>query len=310
MVRTWQELTAEKVLNLFLYGRETRPTNLVDDSLIREPNDTPPPIKVDAVSFMADGPGRFVTPSMVPLIDSFFTSNDPLLDGNGAKQVIPLSVMAGWLGSETNFSYQQYDFDSADLGYRALIWGSSGFKLTEAHFIIEADGTRKVEDIKILPFDDNYDFESDDTLTQLVEDVAKDWTDPSGIGRRVDFEFENKANVLATNPHTDPYTSTDYSQDQADEPWILGSAANFASLYNDVQLVTNPLFDNQTDGPIRFLDGNKPIIYGTTGADTLDYTIAEGETVTGTYLSPYIQNGIEVAPDGALRTAAMKEVVP
>ncbi len=51
-------LSAQEITNLYLYGQETTPENLLDESLIR-PSDTITPTSVDKQTFMATGPGRF-----------------------------------------------------------------------------------------------------------------------------------------------------------------------------------------------------------------------------------------------------------
>ena len=50
----YSQLTPEMMLNLYLYGQETTPSNLVDDSLIR-PFGQVLQIDVDPVSFMSTG---------------------------------------------------------------------------------------------------------------------------------------------------------------------------------------------------------------------------------------------------------------
>jgi hypothetical protein len=61
-------LTAEEVMNWYLYGQATRPSNLIDDSLIRPAGATVTVVQ-DRAEFMA-GPWRFA------LGCSFVTSED------------------------------------------------------------------------------------------------------------------------------------------------------------------------------------------------------------------------------------------
>jgi hypothetical protein len=63
-------LTAREVINWFLYGQATQPSNLVDDSLIRPAGQTAT-VTQDISEFMA-GPGRFALGCKFQLITDFF----------------------------------------------------------------------------------------------------------------------------------------------------------------------------------------------------------------------------------------------
>src|SRR5262249_3460659 len=143
-------------------------------------------IDVDPVSFMSTGPGRFAKLSQSTLVQNFFSSQDPRLAGTGERRVINLKDMLGIVGGDSSFSFQQRDYaDSTDdLALRALIWGSSSFKVSDdTEFVIDADGTRSIENWAVLPFDDNFDFNSANPLTTVFEDTLTEMMDPSGLGR-------------------------------------------------------------------------------------------------------------------------------
>ena len=63
MARSWTEITNEIMTNLYLYGQETKPADLVSDSLIRPgtalDGTKGKEIEIDALSFMLSGPGRY-----------------------------------------------------------------------------------------------------------------------------------------------------------------------------------------------------------------------------------------------------------
>lgn len=95
----YSQLTSEMMLNLYLYGQETTPSNLVDDSLIR-PFGQVLQIDVDPVSFMSTGAGRFARLGQSTLVQDFFYSHNPQLDGTGQRQAFSVTSDAGHLGRD------------------------------------------------------------------------------------------------------------------------------------------------------------------------------------------------------------------
>ena len=59
MIYNWTQLGINEITNLYLYGTTTTPTDLASEARIRPAGENPVPIVLDAVSFMATGPGRF-----------------------------------------------------------------------------------------------------------------------------------------------------------------------------------------------------------------------------------------------------------
>ena len=80
MARSWAEITNEIMTSLYLYGQETKPTNLVGDSLIRNGSaldgTTFKTIDLDAVSFMISGPGRYGYGAESPVVKGFMSWTD------------------------------------------------------------------------------------------------------------------------------------------------------------------------------------------------------------------------------------------
>lgn len=66
----------EKITNLFLYGQETTPTDLIDDELIRpsDPLTLPPEFHVNLQDFMDTGAGRFAIGAQFELVQAFFSN--------------------------------------------------------------------------------------------------------------------------------------------------------------------------------------------------------------------------------------------
>ncbi|HBT87319.1 hypothetical protein [Desulfobacter sp.] len=162
--------TAEEVTNLFLYNNEEKPTNIVDTALIRSESDHHTR-SVDANEFM-EGPGRFALAAMSNLVKKFFTAAD--IPGYSYGQSLNLSKVEmaealGIEGSESNIVFQQYNYDDGqdNYGERVYIWGSSSFKIgDDTRFVIDTDGTRHIENLTIRPFDDDFDFNSENIFTK------------------------------------------------------------------------------------------------------------------------------------------------
>ena len=82
-VYDWKDISVKDITTMFLYGSFKKPDNLVDDKLIRqkvvtkddvsvfEDGTALPAIKLDAVSFMSSGPGRFALGAQFPLVKAF-----------------------------------------------------------------------------------------------------------------------------------------------------------------------------------------------------------------------------------------------
>src|SRR5215218_8220480 len=101
----YQDLTPEVVMNLFLYGQTTRPASLMDDSLLRPANQDSI-VFVDAVSFMTDGPGRFINPSMSTLVQNFFSSTNTALSADGARHEYSIADMKAIVSGDEKIAIQ------------------------------------------------------------------------------------------------------------------------------------------------------------------------------------------------------------
>ncbi|MEZ5691989.1 MAG: hypothetical protein R3D71_10060 [Rickettsiales bacterium] len=309
-VYNWNQLGIEEVTNLYLYGSLNTPDNLASDTLIRpkvvRQNDvymfedgTPlASITLDTVSFMSSGPGYFAKASNSALIQQFF-NNTTLLSTSGVRQEFSLAMIKSILGLndiQSNISIQQYAYDvgSADFLQRSYIYNTSGFTITDNHspadrkikFIIEADGTRHIQNMRILPLSDNFDFDSSDKSTVLANTVLQPNIDPSNIGRRANIIFDeaSKANV----PLITDYYKADYDNDVAATNSWFDAAAGLAKLSTLSSSLISDLWDS---GVTKFLTAdNRPIIYGTNDGDTFNASIFNDSSLPT--LAPYAKNGI------------------
>ncbi len=284
-------LTSQKITNLYLYGKETAPENLLDESLIRS-SDAIATTSVDTQTFMTTGPGRFAVGRQFDLVNRFFTADSTQLPvGSYSKSELAerlgydiLKDFFGW-----NMNHYNYQDGTDDYAERTYIWNSQSFKIVDdASFIVEENGSRHIESFGIEPnidprFPENFDFKSQDGLTKIGNDYLQPRVDPSNIGRKVNIDFTGEA------PRT-TYDGNSYLNDLIKmNTW---SGLDLIKLKGDMDLLLEGLWFN---GVTRFLDSNnRPILYGTDNADNL-YTSDVSSVLASTkypYLKPYAANGI------------------
>lgn len=278
-------LSASEITAAFLYGKHQAPSSLVDEGLIRAPQGDPSlevePIVVDVNEYMA-GAGRFALATMSSLVRHFFSpiKGDPFV-GPGSYTKEELADLLGI--TKYGISFQQYDYDDgkADYTERTFVWNSSKFKLADdVVFVVDEFGNRTIENFAIVPDGpENFDFVTNDPLFQLFADYLKARMDPSDLGRTVDILFTDY-----TGPRT-TYTLDNYYTDVVrNEEWFTGPQLR---LWPETDDILDDLF---ADGVTKFLDGNKPILYGTTGDDE----VTAADVGDYPYLEPYEGNGVVI----------------
>ena len=131
------QVSAKEITNLYLYGQPTTPSNLEDDSLIRD-STVPNTIKeIDTSEFMETGPGRFAVGSQFELVQKFFdpdfavTSETDTEDKTYTKEKLAkefgLSDGYGW--SMKQYNFVDSDENNQDYIERVYIWNSMSFQI-------------------------------------------------------------------------------------------------------------------------------------------------------------------------------------
>lgn len=107
--------TAEQVTNTYLYGSETKPTDIATDSLIRPKDIISPVIDVKLDEYMA-GPGRFVLPGSFNVIEYFlnpslYADSFKLEPGTYSKDQLfsAFGITQGWVNSRCNKNKKNID---------------------------------------------------------------------------------------------------------------------------------------------------------------------------------------------------------
>ena len=314
---TVSELNKENITNLYLYGELEKPTNLVDDNLIRRPDEfdeegrlinPQATVNVDAVQLMETGPGRFAVPAQFELVQRFF---DPSFDPTPGEYLsVSKSVLNQLYFNLPSISWQMrqvnYDDGQDNLTERAYIWNNMAFQIADdsnLKFVIEPDGTKKIENFSAYPRldnPDNFDFTTSGLAGIVANDFLEPRIDPSRIGRTVNINFDNIDRIEPI----EIYTENDFYQD------LKPSEGGVEDLFTDGDIETRYFIDLVTAGSrifpernqfidelfqaetIRFLDdSNRPILYGTLDNDLLLTAASITPTYTPT-LHPFKNNGV------------------
>ncbi|NEQ40080.1 MAG: VWA domain-containing protein [Okeania sp. SIO3I5] len=316
-----EPLAVNEITNWYLYGQETTPTNLADESLIRpEPPDPLPSdidiikIPIDATQFM-DTVGRFAIGSQFELVQRFFYEDgDTLFELGPEGTVIP--VILEWeefykpgTYKKAQLARDEFNMDSFgwtmqhlnwrdetdDYAERTYLYNTQEYKISDdALFIVETDGTKRIENFAIEPREvaeedpdnldtdrDNFDFDGGSPLTNIGNAILKPNVDPSGIGRTVYFDYVNEDSIPEVTYDREAYDADVLTKQSFTE------GANLLKLNEDITKLTDDLFN---DGVTRFLDDqNRPIFYGTQEADFLEAPLNAPKLTTS-----YDENGILV----------------
>ena len=290
------QLNRNNITNQYLYGQLTTPTNLADDSLIRPKNATTT-VEVGVVEFMATGAGRFAVGSQFALVQRFFA---PFLTSPTVPPGRYTKAQLGVIAGLDTFSWkmQQYNWEDGIDDYfdRVWVYNTIEFSISEdAVFIVEADGSKRIENFTVFPRADvpeNFDLVSSDGFTGIANFVANPFVDPWGIGRKVNIEFSDSNLIPRTT-----YTSQDFADDlNRRDDWSIATPTALAKIAAGKDDFVNGLFN---DGVTKFLDGNKPIIYGSPDADSLVASAIDFRspgppfgTNQAPLLAPFIGNGL------------------
>jgi len=295
MVYTWNQLTAAELTNWFLYGQPNKPANLLDETLMR-PAGKEQPIDIDAVSFMANGAGRFAFGSSFALVDAFMSGGlFGSLKGPQSFSLQQAMTALGKAGSD-KLSILQMDYKDgvADHALRSYLYNQDSFRIAPgALFVIDANGDRHIENFAVLPFDDNFDFEGS-FWSNIGNAYLNARIDPDQIGRilRLKFDAASKNAIPRVS-----YTQQSYQADQQKYAASYTHFANASSLLSEIPPLVDALW---SAGVTQLLDGNRPILYGTDQADIVNGTITVGKHPVnlatlhsaGFDISGFVQNGI------------------
>ena len=203
-------VSVDEILARYLWNQETAPSpsELVDDKWIRDASAKGDALMIDAQEYMTHGGGRFVSAANFEFFKNFFSSEfsagsyDFISMWNILKADDPLSPEISNDKKIKKFtkSISQYmsGVGSSDYLTRAFIFGSTGFTIDfdSIKFVVKADGTKEIQGLKIIPCEDNFDFDSINGVANYLNEGFKKVIDPFGIGRTVPIKFTGDVSAV------------------------------------------------------------------------------------------------------------------
>jgi hypothetical protein len=160
--------TAGQVTNMFLYGRTTRPSDLLDPSILNHRDSVSEnKLDVDADEYMEYGPGRFVNSANFDVVTKFFQTAD-LPPGTYTKTQLFQRFRITYGGYAVNKIF--LGTYASDYAERTHVWGTTELKtVDDAVFVFNADSLREIENFAIVPDgNENFDFAGEGRLQKLT----------------------------------------------------------------------------------------------------------------------------------------------
>ena len=203
-------VSVDEILARYLWNQETAPSpsELVDDKWIRDASAKGDALMIDAQEYMKHGGGRFVSAADFELFKNFFSSEfsagsydfismwnilkpddrlDPKITNDEKVKKFTRAISQYMTG-----------VGSSDYLTRAFIFGSTGFTIDfdSIKFVVKADGTKEIQGLKIIPCEDNFDFDSINGVANYLNEGFKKVIDPFGIGRTVPIKFTGDVSAV------------------------------------------------------------------------------------------------------------------
>ncbi|WP_277420393.1 calcium-binding protein [Xanthomonas bonasiae] len=183
--------TINQIVSRYLFNADVPPSNLADEALIRDAGQKGGQVDVDANEYMTTGAGRFAGVERFNFVRNFLAGND--YKGSLAPGVYTTSELLAAYGITDNLlAVQQYyqGVYESDYSERAYVFGSGNYKINDdAVFYVNENGTREIDNICVVPVDNDFDYESTNWLATVTNGLTEGEIDPSGIGRTVPIHF-------------------------------------------------------------------------------------------------------------------------
>jgi Ca2+-binding RTX toxin-like protein len=293
-----------QITKLFLFGTDN-PSPSDYNQHIRPLGALPASITYDMNQYMTLGGGRFAYASLFGVVKKFLNSTAFIPDGYYTSDVIKslgLSLSPdGITDDDFKLSISQYAtrIGAEDHAERSYIFGSTGFEINQSSIKFKIiDGVKTIEFLEVFAQPDNFDFQTNNPLAQLINDIILTPTiDPYSLGRgQVDILYEGLGKTYLT------YTKEDFQYELTLEAEASQSTAQgLASLaLNDVDYFRS-IFE---DPFLAYKRDFYKVIYGTLDNDYIappglaspfeKYLIAGGDgndTLFGATFEDKLQGG-------------------
>lgn len=254
-------LTASAITRVYLYGSTITPS-LLTDRLRDVDSNYRGSVSIDTNSYLDSYLGKYIVAARFSAVQAFFYKFEDLAPGRyTTEQIVGVSGPVA-----ISFSHEQARLDVNNNNYieRSYILGHETFSMSNnAVFIVESDGTRRIESLQYIIASDNFDFESNGAAQYLNDYVLKPQIDPYEIGRRVDINYTGLASSRS-------YTETDFARDITSTiEWDSSSSATvYASIALGIEQLKNEM---EQEGVYEYYSPSRTVVYGSMQDDTLSY---------------------------------------
>lgn len=265
------------ITKLFVFGT-IDPSSEDYNEHIRPADARPASITYNMSDYMETGGGRFAYPSLFGAVEKFFTTSLPDRTYTFDDLVAALAEQGQELTeADLRVAVSQYGtgIGSADHAERSYIFGTTAFRLdpTIATFEVDA-GNKRIRDIEVRAFDDNFDFDAGNPLAELINTVFLEPTlDPYRLNRGpVAINYTGSGRIYGS------YNQLDFAIDQGLEGDV-SVAGTLSRAVKDARgiasLPSSYLSDIASDTFLSYKRGDLKVIYGTPQDDDLNELDAE-----------------------------------
>ena len=119
-----------RVVSLYLYGKQTPPSDLIIDNLIRPDNSTTS-ITLSASSYMTSGGGRFAKASQFEVVAEFFDAGNVLTPGSYTLSQILAQLSLGASAATVVIDQKEY-VSAVDYLERVFLFNNSAFRIQDS----------------------------------------------------------------------------------------------------------------------------------------------------------------------------------
>ncbi|ESK50165.1 hypothetical protein P255_02663, partial [Acinetobacter brisouii CIP 110357] len=265
--------TMFEIISMYLYGQKTKPEDYLDEKYIGRSVDAQgigSTVTVNASEFMTTGAGRYIDVGNFLAVRKFLAGEYNLAPKTYTTEqfydAIGYPAYQTNTGAHLGVSNYGLDTNSADYLDRAYVFGSMEFMINEdARFIVENDGSFKIENIAVVPLTDNFDYDGGGIAAGVTNFLTKDVIDPYGIGKTVKIIFDklgevpkvdlSEGNLLELINQQDYFDSINRTVSGQPVPNVLKLAEGLKDI---LSYDLTHYFDSE----------NRLIIYGTNSADS------------------------------------------
>lgn len=275
-------ITLETIIPMFLYGAESPPADL--ESRLR-PDDVPTVTTSPDLEQYMSVVGRFANLFQTKIVKDFFSGNFNLSsfisDSNGVttvtlKQILESNIVTSDSRpialNDAAVSVSQYStgVNDSDWAFRAFVFGSTGFVLSQSTKFINDNGVLRIEGGDMLPRDDGFDLSSSNRLVQLYNDyVLHDLINPYNIAREVLFEFTASDKLEYSEARSsDIYFASDVPSVIATVVEGVYEHADF-TLETAIAIIDHIRLRDVAASTTEYIVDGRNVVYGTNSSDEL-----------------------------------------